>query len=95
MPYKIPGRWDCGLCGGVGSQPSHRVEPPCPATEAGKLAVSYPIRALRMALPGSERMAEAGETTRREMKLELAMVLDLVSRALVAVDLAAMGQATA
>ena len=95
MTYKIPARWDCGLCGGIGTQPSHRVDPPCPATVAGNLAVSYPIRALRMALPGSERMADAGETTRREMKLELAMMLDLVRRALEAVDLAAVGQVAA
>jgi hypothetical protein len=93
--YQIPARWDCGLCGGVGSQPSHRVEPPCPATTAGSLAVSYPIRSLRLALPGAERMNEDGETTRREMKLELAMVLDLVRKALVAVDLAAIGSVPA
>jgi len=95
MTYQYPPRWDCGLCGGVGSQPSHRVEPPCPATTAGKLAVSYPIRALRLALPNAERIAEDGETTRREMKLELTSLLAQVRKALVAVDHAAMGSVTA
>jgi len=95
MTYQYPPRWDCGLCGGIGSQPTHRVEPPCPATTAGNLAVSYPIRALRIALPGAERIAEDGETTRREMKLELAAILNLVANALGAVDHAAMGSVTA
>lgn len=91
--YQIPASWDCRKCGAIGSVPVHRQD--CQAHDAGTLAMSYPIRSLRLALPGAERMNEDGETTRHEMKLELAMVLDLIRKALVAIDLAAIGQVAA